>query len=1034
VEKSKILLTAFLVVALTGFLAGSAVAQNPVGKIAGKVIDKNTKQPLIRVNVVVQGMQGYGAATDEKGEYIILNLPPGEYDLTASMIGYNKMTVQKVRVVVDLTTPLNFELSEEALDIGGEVVVTADRELIQRDKTSKVSTITQEEIVDMPVVDLVSILATQSNITILSGTPYAKRGYESRGLDDIRMRGGRNNEVALLIDGMAVSNPLFGGFATRVNNMAIGQMSIAAGGFDASYGNSLSGVVNLSTREGGNRYSGQIQYNSSRPFGIDAITPTEGEARNHQNIEGSLSGPVPGVRGLSFFVSGDILVSAGNTVEMDQVIWDDHRDSDGDGIPDLPTSLEILKAYAKDGTLLVDRDQARQVTTDVMIGGRKGRWINPLDMYKGWQGIGFTNSAALTSKLTYRMTNMRLSVSFNHSQRYTQTPARDSFWYYYWPVGRYVWTPPNDVNRTYKYKDTIYQIQPEPFYSYYLASVNNPNSQFAPGNEFDYLTNYTYNTSGIASRQPNFRHSQRYAVSWTHNISPSTFYSFNTQMFHQQRKTRVIRDYSKRFKSSWNIFGPDWNNIKTKYEYDWSAYNSYDPWESNFQYQGDSSYYEGDESFNYTGRLDFTSQVTKNHQVKTGFEFRYIDLLREDYQSGGELDANPTIYRMFPKEGAVYLTDKIEFSNIIFNLGLRLDYANAGGSMWTDPLDPLGTQDPQRAGLEYNGWVTAKRKFKVSPRIGIAFPLTDESVVHFNFGHFYQNSNYRDLYRSLGEFRELALVQGGNAIIGNPSLEPEKSIQYELGLQQQLGQYFALNVSLWLKETTNQVGSVRVNSYSDPGYDNPYTYSVFLNNNFGSAKGVDLTLIKRYSHYFSGNVNYTWSKAMVLMQTSWDGYWDGVSANTMPKRERVADWDQPHSIRGQVAVNLPRDFGPEAFGFKPFSLFGFNLIYYGESGRVYTPSTQSGAIREANSGRWPFVHRIDGRFRKTFRLFDLETQAFVNVTNLFDTRNALTGYTVSGRPDIPASGANMSATSMNASIANNFQRGRGVDFGFRIRW
>jgi hypothetical protein len=696
---------------------------------------------------------------------------------------------------------------------------------------------------------------------------------------------------------------------------------------------------------------------------------------------------------------------AGSSYLYDSVVWDDVRlDRDGDGIIEDPTSMEIMEAWAhNEGEMLVSRDDVRETSAPIIIGNRTGRWINPLDLYRGWGGVGWQNAISGMAKLTYRLNlNMKVSAQASHSQTYRQSNLSNARYYYFWPVGQ--WS-----------------------HQTYLNPVNQPD-QWAG-------TNTSYNKTGMAERNINFLHSQRLTLIWTHNISASTFYSFRTQSFRQQRKTRNLFDYTDKYRSTWNIFAPDWDNVMHVEEHNHRGLYGYtDPWEGYFRMQGASNYYEGDGSTTHTARLDFTSQVTKSHQIKTGFEFVHRDIRREDYQSSGGVDANPTIYRMFPKEGALYLTDKIEFSSIIFNLGLRMDYSNAGGTMWADPLDPLGPQD-REPGLDYNGWVTAKKKFKFSPRFGVAFPLTDKSVVHFNFGHFYQNSNYRDLYRSLGEYRELALTQGGNAIIGNPSLEMEKSIQFELGMQQQLGQYFGVNMNMWIKETTNQVGSIRVNRYTDPGHDNPFRYSVFINNNFGSAKGMDVSLTKRYSHYFSGTVNYTWSKSMVLSPTSWDGYWDGATNNTMPKREQIADWDQPHVLRARINFNLPKDFGPDYFGFKPLSTFGFTLMYYGESGRLYTPTTQSGSIRESNSGRWPFVHRIDGRFRKTLAVFGLDTEAFADINNIIDRRNAVDGFSSTGSPtDMGSSGGNYSGTYYDGMTTNNYDRGRGVNFGLRIRF
>ena len=223
-----------------------STAQRTTGKIDGVVTDKATGQPLPGVNIVLEGTQ-IGAATSADGYYYIINVLPGTYTVMASMMGYKTTKTPEVQIIVGITTKVNVQLEETVLE-GEEVIVTAERPLIEMDATSKISTVTFEEIQNMPVEDMTQVLALQSNIDILTDTPYAKSGYNIRGIEDIRMRGGRNNEVALLIDGMKVQNPLFGGFGTRINNDAINQMTVAAGGFSAEYG-ALSGVINLSTRE-----------------------------------------------------------------------------------------------------------------------------------------------------------------------------------------------------------------------------------------------------------------------------------------------------------------------------------------------------------------------------------------------------------------------------------------------------------------------------------------------------------------------------------------------------------------------------------------------------------------------------------------------------------------------------------------------------------------------------------------------------------------------------------------------------------------
>ena len=79
------------------------------GKISGRVTEAGTGNPLIGTNVIVDGTS-FGAATDENGEYFIINLPPGMYSVTFSMIGYAEYNATAVSVSMDVTTPLEASL------------------------------------------------------------------------------------------------------------------------------------------------------------------------------------------------------------------------------------------------------------------------------------------------------------------------------------------------------------------------------------------------------------------------------------------------------------------------------------------------------------------------------------------------------------------------------------------------------------------------------------------------------------------------------------------------------------------------------------------------------------------------------------------------------------------------------------------------------------------------------------------------------------------------------------------------------------
>ena len=949
-------------------------AQIP-GKITGVVTDKDGN-PLIGVNIIVEGTY-LGASTDEDGQFLILNVPPGTYTLTASYIGYQTMKLKNVMVQPDLTTRVKFVLKEKALELGEAIEVVAERPLIQKDATAKITTMSAEEIREMPIENLQEILSTQSNVSVLTNTPNAKAGYNIRGIDDIRLRGGRNNEVALMIDGVKVSNPIFGGFGTQISKAAIEQISIEAGGFSAKYGNALSGVINLSTREGRVRTSGSLRYYTSQPFGVSALTTAKGNALRRQNFQGSWSGTVPfTAKKLTFFFSGEVNWQRGTTLEFDNILWNDYRtiqlDTNNDGVPDstltLPTSQEIISGYLKYGEL--DSVQKNLGHNWKKVRGPDGRTINPVDIYRGWVGLGWNNYYNFFGKLTLHASPvLKIRFSALYDQRYRQY---------------------NNFN------------------AYYDYNMRGQNVQILGSNKQTLTINHT--------------------------LSKTTFYDLRISRFYERRRIRILRDYEQKYASWWNIFEPPPDNLKQPEEY--IPYASTlavrDPFENAFYLKADNRWYSGDNSTNYEFRFDLTSQFHPLHKIETGAQFNYIDLHYHSYQNISEVDPFPTIYHRVPKEGALYAQLKSEYDKLIINLGVRLDYLDSGGEFWPNPFDPLGKQVGSSDTVEFNPMVKVKPKLNISPRVGLAYPLTATSVLFFNFGHFYQNPNYRDLYRASGDNREVSIIRGN--IIGNPNLQPEKAVQYEIGLQQQVGNSLGIKINLWSKETTNQVGSVVVPAYSDPGRDNPFTYAVFVNNNFGSARGVDVNIKRRMVGNWGFEINYTLSSAKVLLPTSWDGYWYGATEEDLPKQETRAPWDQTHVFRGSFQYNVPRKRGPHFLGVYWLENLYFTLIYYGESGLPYTPTIPGGVIVKPYSARWPASHRFDLRATKVWPFLHHQFRFFVEVKNLFDRKNVLTGYTRTGSPTNPgtASYYTRSSTYWDSRNNNNFALRRTVYFGLEF--
>jgi outer membrane receptor protein involved in Fe transport len=260
----------------------SIIFAGTTGKLTGKVTDESTGEPLIGANVTIEGTN-LGASTDVAGNYVILNIPPGLYNVKVSSIGYVSLVTQDVKIIVDQTTILSVNLRQTAIEVS-EVVVTAKSPLIQKDITSSVAVMTRDEIEALPVSSFTELLSMQAGV-VGSG-------------NNLHIRGGRSNEVAYLVDGMYVQDPLLGGLATRINNDAIQEMSLLSGTFNAEYGNAMSGVVNIVTREGSEKYFGKLEARTSE-FGIKEYS------RLHENrVNGSFGGPVLS-NDIRFFISGE---------------------------------------------------------------------------------------------------------------------------------------------------------------------------------------------------------------------------------------------------------------------------------------------------------------------------------------------------------------------------------------------------------------------------------------------------------------------------------------------------------------------------------------------------------------------------------------------------------------------------------------------------------------------------------------------------------------------------------------------------------
>ncbi|MGB5894694.1 MAG: carboxypeptidase-like regulatory domain-containing protein, partial [Ignavibacteriaceae bacterium] len=274
-------------------LTSSAFAQTGVGKISGKILDADTREPLIGANIIILNTN-LGAATDIDGSYFILNITPATYNVKVSYVGYAPKTIQGVRIVANLTYELNVDLST---DFTLPEIVVEDTKFFEAKSTNTVKVIDSDQIARLPVKGITNIVGLQSGVVIQEGSTNAGEG--AGGVDgnaDINVRGGRASETLFIVDGVPQTNIFTGTNRVQVSDDAIDQVSFQIGGYEAKYGQAQSGIVNITTK------SGQANYNVF----ADVITSEFTDDYGFNQYTLNLSGPIiPGNANHTIFLSGE---------------------------------------------------------------------------------------------------------------------------------------------------------------------------------------------------------------------------------------------------------------------------------------------------------------------------------------------------------------------------------------------------------------------------------------------------------------------------------------------------------------------------------------------------------------------------------------------------------------------------------------------------------------------------------------------------------------------------------------------------------
>jgi outer membrane receptor protein involved in Fe transport len=834
------------------------------GKIVGVVSDKTTAEPLPGVNIVLENTI-MGAETDLEGYYLVLNVPPGKYSLSAQMIGYNTVISQNVSVMSDLTTTINFELESTILESAEDIVVTAERPLIQKDMTAQMSVVTSDEIETMPVENIREVLSILPGFT-----------------DPYHLRGGRSNEIAYMIDGIYLNDPLYNTFDDLlIDKEIVEELMVMSGTFNAEYGNVMSGVVNVITKDPTPDFQGRLEY----------LSPLINESpyRNYH-------------------------------LENGQKI------NNGTGVADSPP--QGLKYEPQDlGNIFPTWDQEK------FRGQFRGSLSGAVPLFKG-----------LTFFLSGRYLNENSFLPFGY-----------------------------DLQREIMGK-LLYKLTPSTMLKFLVRRTQNNYQQY------NHLYKYRPDHSSALKRDTDLA-----IFSFTHTLSTNTFYTVGVSYYRQTFEQKVAWKEVD-IESILAVEARDTTVIPlTDYEVPVQ-------WSVEFNYLGDEPIYREEMTSTLGGKIDFTSQINKHHQIKAGIELTKHKLDRLWFAQpwvGGIHQYQD--YLIEPLEIASYIQDKIEYDFLIINIGFRFDYFDPKAMMWPFIYNP-GYIDTT-GNFNYYSEEKVAPKWQISPRIGMAHPVTDKMAIHFAYGHFFQRPDYRHMYYSHDITTLPYFVSAGNS-----DIKPQTTDQFEVGIKQQIGNDFAVDFTIYYKVINNLAGS-SYQSYF------PYPYAVYDNSDYASVKGLEISIRKKYSHYFSGNLNYTWQIAMGNENEAREGsalYFGDTKNALRPRQEYPLNWDRRHTFGLNFNFRTPADVGLVILGMRPFSNLGVNILAQFKSGLPYTPQVlyfpelERTMIR--NSARYPWTTRIDLRAWKGFNLLGINFTVFVKINNLFDTKNVVWVYPLTGKP------------------------------------
>lgn len=600
---------------------------------------------------------------------------------------------------------------------------------------------------------------------------------------------------------------------------------------------------------------------------------------------------------------------------------------------------------------------------------------------------GFTSVAGLTDRETSGYKANQLYSSIFKGTKFA--PRQNNNWYW---LGKATWKIKENMKLAYSFNQSV--------------AINQSSQSLQTNLEYvEPDPGYQYNFQEILDNANTYTHLNLFhSLAWEHAVGTKTFYELKLTKFYTQLRVDANG-------LNWDEYTEPQDIIKPPFVY-------YPTGDTNNPYgiiPGDGFFDVGNANTwhdhyvdEYRLKADISHTFNAKNRFKAGIETGYQEMQLVDIYKPwiGNFGLNNDAYKVYPLFGALYAQDKITFKGMILNFGLRFDYWFPGKLVDDAINNPNAVTIPDAVKKKYmeDTYNLFGRRWKgrLSPRVGISHPITDNQTLFFSYGHFSKRPKPQFVYAKIGNVSSKSSFQK----FGNPNLNPETTVSYELGIRNQFTNDDVLTVTAYYKDIYDYVATVSAR-IEDPRFAGQ-SFITYVNQDYTKSRGIELDYKKRIGKWFNGNLNVTYSIATGKSSSPDQGYLVATGGAFENIGENYLSWDRPIQVSANTSFFFAKGTGIFGFGKNVVDDVSFKLRGFFQSGKRYTPQILTGYLSD---GRPEYESDIDNPLSKLaanwfwfdmsidkyFRFKNMRLTLTFEVVNILNIKNAAIINPVTGK-------------------------------------